>query len=575
MVILGLNAYHADAAAALVINGKLVAAAEEERFNRIKHSAGFPHQAIRYCLREAGIKPEDITHIAVSRNPKVHLVQKIFHSLKRKNWESLKDRLLNTKKIWNIAEETAKALDVAPSRIKAKVHWVEHHRAHLASGFFVSPFEKAALLSIDGFGDFVSTMWGIGQGNRMDIKGLVPFPHSLGVFYTAITQYLGFSHYGDEYKVMGLAAYGEPAYHREFGQIIRKNGGISFKLALPYFSHTREGVSMTWEKGSPSLGSLYSQNLTKLLGPDRKPAVPLERRHHDIARSLQNQLEEVVFSLLNQLYQKTRCENLCMAGGVALNCAMNGKIFEKTPFKRVYIQPAANDSGTCIGAAYYVHHEILKNPRSYEMRHAYVGPSFSSSEIKQSLNSRRLSYREIPRENLAAWVAQEISGGKIVGLFQGRMEFGPRALGNRSIVVDSRRPEMKEVLNQRIKHRELFRPFAPSILEESVQEYYENSHPSPFMLFTYPVKQNKLSEIPAPTHIDGTGRVQTVSQETNPFYYDVIQAFNRLTGVPVVLNTSFNDNEPIVCTPDEAVDCFQRTRMDTLVLEDLALEKLS
>lgn len=572
MVILGLNAYHADAAAALVVDGKLAAAAEEERFTRVKHGAGFPYQAVRYCLREAGLRPEDITHIAVSRDPRVHLPQKLFYSLKRGKWSTLVDRFLNTKKIWNIAEETAKALEVDSSRIKARVHWVEHHRSHLASSFFVSPFEKAALLSVDGFGDFVSTMWGMGHGNRMDIQGLVRFPHSLGVLYTAMTQFLGFKHYGDEYKVMGLAAYGKPLYLKEFSKLIQTKGDISFQLDLTYFSHTTEGVSMTWEAGSPSLGDLYSHQLTKLLGPAREPSAPLEKHHQNIAASLQKQLEETEFALLNQLHEKTKCENLCMAGGVALNCVANGQIFERTPFKRVYIQPAANDSGTAIGAAYYVYHEILGKPRGYVMNHAYTGPRYSNSAIKQCLESHRISYREVPHEQLPDRVAKNISEGKIVGLFHGRMEFGPRALGNRSIVVDPRRPDMQDILNRRIKHRELFRPFSPSILEERLGEYYENSHPSPFMLFTYRVKPEKLSVIPAPTHVDGTGRVQTVSREVNPFYWDTIQAFNRLTGVPVVLNTSFNDNEPIVCTPEEALACFQRTRMDILVMEDLVIE---
>lgn len=571
MVILGLNAYHGDASAALVIDGRLVAAAEEERFTRIKHNAGFPYNAVRYCLNEAGMKASDLDHIAVSRNPKAHFHQKIFHALKRKKWNQILDRLLNTKKIWNIAAEVGKALDSDPLLIRAKVHWVEHHRAHLASSFFVSPFEKSALLSVDGFGDFVSTMWGIGQNNEMAIKGLVSFPHSLGVFYTAITQYLGFQHYGDEFKVMGLAAYGEAEYQDQFAKIIHKNGGISFKLSLPYFNHTTEGVSMTWENGSPALGNLFSENLAKLLGPHRQPDAPLEKSHQNIARSLQHQLETIMFSLLNNLYEKTKCDTLCMAGGVALNCVVNGQIFNHTPFKKVYIQPAANDAGTSIGAAFYVVHEILKHPRSFIMKHAYVGPHFSNTAIKHVLDGERISYREIPEAKLPQTVAEEISRGKIVGLFQGRMEFGPRALGNRSIVVDPRRAEMKDILNKRIKHREPFRPFAPSVLEEYTDQYFQNSHPSPFMLFTYKVTPEKQSEIPAPTHVDGTGRVQTVSRETNPFYWETIKAFQKLTGVPVLLNTSFNENEPIVCTPKEALDCFQRSRMDTLVMGNMVI----
>ncbi len=571
MIVLGINAYHGDASAAILVDGKLMAAAEEERFTRLKHNAGFPYQAVRYCLEAIGAKPTDITHIAVSRNPKAHLHQKLFHSLKRGKWKNILDRLLNTRKIWNIAAEVAKATDTDPAKIRAKVHWVEHHRAHLASSFFVSPFEKASLLSVDGFGDFVSTMWGIGQGNDLGIQGLVSFPHSLGVFYTAITQFLGFQHYGDEFKVMGLAAYGEPAYKEQFSKIIHKNGGISFKLALPYFKHTTEGVTMTWENGSPFLGPLYSSNLEKLLGPERPPGAPVEKMHQDIAHSLQHQLETIMFSILNKLYEKTGCDKLCMAGGVALNCVVNGQIFDHTPFREVYIQPAANDSGTSIGAAYYVYHEILKKPRTFVMNHAYYGPEFTNQTIKKTLERRHVQYKEIPPHALPTHVAKEIAEGKIVGLFEGRMEFGPRALGNRSIVVDSRRPEMKDILNKRIKHREPFRPFAPSILEESTGDYFEKSHPSPFMLFTYRVKPEKQQEIPAPTHVDGTGRVQTVSRESNLFYWEVIKAFQKETGVPVLLNTSFNENEPIVCTPEEALDCFKRTHMDTLVMGNMVI----
>jgi len=571
MIILGLNAYHGDASAAIVVDGKLMAAAEEERFSRLKHAAGFPYQAVRYCLETVGIKASDISHIAVSRNPKAHLHRKLFHSLKRKKWSQLFDRFMSTKKIWNIVAEVAKAVDTDPKSIKAKVHWVEHHRSHLSSSFFVSPFERAALLSVDGFGDFVSTMWGIGQGNEMKIKGFVGFPHSLGVMYTAITQYLGFKHYGDEYKVMGLAAYGEPSYREQFSKIVHKNGGISFELALPYFKHTTEGVTMTWEKGSPAIGDLYSKNLEKLLGPERVPGSAIDKSHQDIAHSLQDQLETIMFSILNNLYEKTKCDKLVMAGGVSLNCVVNGQIFDQTPFKEVYIQPAANDSGTSIGAAYYVYHELLKNPRSFVMRHAYYGPEYSNQKIKHVLEEKKIHFKEFPSGEVPEVTAKAVSEGKVVGLYQGRMEFGPRALGNRSIVADPRRTDMKDILNKRIKLREPFRPFAPSVLEEATGEYFEISHPTPFMLFTYHVKPEKQHDIPAPTHVDGTGRVQTVTRDANPFYWSMIKAFEKITGVPVVLNTSFNENEPIVCTPEEAVECFSRTRMDTLVMGNMVI----
>lgn len=329
---------------------------------------------------------------------------------------------------------------------------------------------------------------------------------------------------------------------------------------------------MTWESGSPSVGKLYSDALIKLLGPERKKDEPLQKKHYDIAASQQKQLETIVLSLLNRLHEETKSDKLCMAGGVALNCVVNGKILSETPFKEVYIQPAAHDSGTSIGAAYFVYHEILKNPRDFTMRHAYYGPKYSDRVIAQLLLDRKIPFEQHHPEQLPEIVADKIADGKIVGLFQGRMEFGPRALGNRSIVVDPRRAEMKDTLNRRIKHRETFRPFAPSILQERTGDYFNQSHPSPYMLFTYKVKPGKEKEIPAPTHVDGSGRVQTVSKEANPFYWNLIKAFEEKTSVPVLLNTSFNDNEPIVRTPEEAIDCYTRTKMDALVLGNLIVE---
>ena len=578
MNILGINAYHPNASAALVSDGRLVTAVEEERFNRVKYAAGFPAEAIRYCLAEAGLTLREIDHIAVPRNPWARLGTKLYYALRMPRFAAGRARVLA--RFAGIHEELARALDVDPRSIRARYHRVEHHRAHLASAFFVSPFDQAAVLSTDGLGDFASTMWAMGQGNRLQVRGAVAFPHSLGLFYTAISQYLGFWRYGDEYKVMGLAAYGEPACLEEFRRIVQTgNGnGPGFRLGLKYFSHHRTGPKMMWQDGtqSPVLGQLFSPYLEDRLGPARPPDGLLETRHKDTAASLQAVLEQAYFRLLNALYEQTQQRAVCLAGGVAFNCVANGKIFDRTPFREVYVQPAAGDAGLAVGAAYYVYHQIFGQPRAFVMEHACWGPQFTRERIRQAVDqglAGSLRATELPEEKLAEVTARHIAAGKVVGWFQGRAEWGPRALGNRSILADPRRAEMKDVLNQRIKHREPFRPFAPSILEESTAEYFDRSYPSPFMNLAYPVRQEKRAAIPAPTHVDGTGRLQTVSRWTNPLFWSVIKEFEKLTGVPVLLNTSFNENEPIVLTPEEAIDCFLRTKMDVLVVGNYVIDK--
>ena len=455
----------------------------------------------------------------------------------------------------------------------AKIHNIEHHRSHLASSFFVSPFERAALISVDGFGDFVSGMWGVGEGNRIDIQDWVEFPHSIGILYTAITQFLGFPKYGDEYKVMGLSSYGEPEFAAQMKTLLRATNGLHYKLNLEYFVHHSEGVQMNWDSGYPEMSDVYSPALESLLGPRRENGSAVDRRHQNIAMSLQHHLEETLFHMLNALHEKTRCTDLCLAGGVALNCVANGKITDRTPFRRVYIQPAANDSGTAIGAAYYVHHTISGKPRRFIMDHAYYGPEYPEPEMLRVLESSGAAFRRLDRQPLLDAAAERLAQGKVLGWYQGRMEFGPRALGNRSILVDPRRHDMKDILNARIKHREPFRPFAPVVKEDKTAEYFEKSDPSPFMLMTYNVRRDKLDTIPAPTHVDGTGRLQTVTRSQNALYYDLLDAFEQRTGVPVLLNTSFNENEPIVNNPQEALDCFLRTKMDVLVLGPFIAEK--
>lgn len=581
MNILGINAYHGNASAAIVCDGQLVAAVEEERFNRVKYAAGFPAAAIRYCLQEAGLTLRDIDHVAVPRNPFARLATKLFYAVRMPSFA--RDRARVIAKFTGIPEALAAAFDADAKSIKAKFHRIEHHQAHLASSFFVSPFEEAALLSADGLGDFASTMWGVGRGNRMEVDGAIAFPHSLGLFYTAVTQYLGFTKFGDEYKVMGLAAYGQPEQMASLREIVRTdaNGDApNFRLGLKYFTHHRTGPDMSWADAgkTPRQGRLYSTEMDQRLGPARAPGEPLEKRHHNLASSLQARLEEVYLGMLKKLAERTGMKAVCLAGGVAFNCVANGKIFDATPFEQVYVHPAAGDAGLSVGAAFYVWHQILGKPRSFVMENAYWGPSFSNSEIRAAIDSTtlfggRCTISELPEEELVRQTAGIIAEGKILGWFQGRAEWGPRALGNRSIVADPRRAEMKEVLNRRIKHREIFRPFAPSILAEKTGEWFEKSHPSPFMTLAYSVRPEKREKIPAPTHIDGTGRLQTVTRNANPRFHALLTAFEAQTGVPVVLNTSFNDNEPIVCRPQEALDCFQRTRMDAVVLENFLIRR--
>jgi carbamoyltransferase len=577
MNILGINAYHGNASAAIVCEGRLVAAVEEERFNRVKYAAGFPAQAIRYCLKEAGLGLKDIDHVAVPRNPYARLGTKLFYAMRMRSFA--RDRIKVLAKFTGIPEALAQALDTDPAKVAAQFHRVEHHKAHLASAFFVSPFERAALLSADGLGDFASTMWGSGTGNRMKIDGAIAFPHSLGLFYSAVTQYLGFLKFGDEYKVMGLGAYGEPEQLDAIRKIVRAHGD-GFRLGLEYFTHHRTGPEMSWAEAdkTPTLGKIFSEEMEKLLGPKRNPQEPLEQRHKNLASALQARLEEIYLGMLKKLSERTGLKAVCLAGGVAFNCVANGKIFDTTGFEQVYVHPAAGDAGLAVGAAYYVWHQILGKPRTFVMDHAYWGPGYAREEIRRAIDANGLAQNgcrveELAEENLMQRTAAIVADGKILGWFQGRAEWGPRALGNRSIVADPRRPEMKEILNQRIKHREIFRPFAPSILAESTGEWFEKSHPSPFMTLAYSVRPEKREKIPAPTHVDGTGRLQTVTREANPRYWSLIKAFEQLTGVPVVLNTSFNDNEPIVCRPEEALDCFQRTQMDALVLGDFLITR--
>ncbi len=578
--ILGINAYHADSSACILRDGVLVAAAEEERFRRIKHWAGFPELAIRYCLAEAGVGLGDVAHIAVNRDPRANLGSKLAYTLRqRPDPRFLLDRLRHAGRWASLDQEFARRFPGAD--VARRIRHVEHHRAHLASSFYVSPFEEAVVVSVDGSGDFATAAWGVGRGGRIDVEGRVPFPHSLGIFYEAMTQHLGFPHYGDEYKVMGLAPYGEPAYLDRLRDVLRLRPDGSFRLNLDYFGFHRERRLYEWNDCAPSSGRLASDALASLLGPGRHPDEPLEQRHKDIARSIQRLYEEAFFNLLRRLYGRYRLPNLVLSGGCAFNSVANGKVYAETPFERCYIQAAAGDAGGALGAAYHAWHALENGRRGFVMRHASWGPGFSDAEIEKLVSGplEGAAKGEIEVRRVADTdaycreVAQAIAEGKVIGWFQGRMEWGPRALGNRSILCDPRRADMKDILNLKIKRRESFRPFAPAILREAAAEWFETDDDVPFMMKVFQIRGERRAQIPAVTHVDGSGRLQTVRADANPKYHRVIAAFRDLTGVPILLNTSFNENEPIVCRPEEALDCFLRTRMDVLAMGEFVLRR--
>jgi carbamoyltransferase len=580
MVVLGLNAFHGDAAAALVRDGKLVAAAEEERFCRVKHWAGFPEQAIGYCLREAGLRLDDVEHVAINQDDKAQRWRKLAHLAMRPAAIGLAvDRLATRGKRRGVPDFLAEAFPGAAFR--GRFHAVEHHLAHLSSAFHVSPFSEAAVVSVDGFGDFSSAAWGVGRGNDIAIKGRVHFPHSLGIFYQALTQYLGFPHYGDEYKVMGLAPYGSPSRVEVMREIVKPTNTGAFELDLRYFRHHEERIAYSSLSGAPEFADLFSPELERLLGPRRQPHEPLDDRHRDIARSTQAIYEEVFFRLLEARQAECGLSDLALAGGCAMNSVANGKLRRMTPFRRVYVPAAAGDAGGAIGAAFTVWHS-LGGARRFLMDHAYWGPQFAADETHALLAAERPNLEETgchveeigDAAELCSRTAAAIEAGAVVGWFQGRMEWGPRALGNRSILCDPRRADIKAVLNAKIKHRESFRPFAPSVAEEAVAEWFEEEGTVPFMMQVFQVRAEKRALVPAITHVDGSARLQTVSRATNPRYHRLIEAFRARTGIPMLLNTSFNENEPVVCRPQEALDCFLRTGMDLLVIGDVMISRL-
>lgn len=566
MNILGINAYHGDASAALVVDGQLVAAVEEERFNRIKHWAGFPTQSIQYCLNFAGIEIGQVDHIAISFNPSANLGKRLaFVAAHRPSFRAIVDRLKRQGKTLGLQDQLAQGLGVSRQEIKAKIHRIEHHQTHVAAGFLISPFEESAILSVDGMGDFTSTLTAHGKGTNWKEFDRVYFPHSIGFLYSALTMYLGFPHYGDEYKVMGLAPYGEP----EFADFVRKliaPKGDTFELNLDYFTHHKQGVKMKWNEGAPTVEPFTSQKLVDEFGPPRGPKEEMTKRHENLAKSLQVVTEEIIVHLLNRLHTKSKSKNICMTGGVAMNSVANGKITRLTPFENVYIPAGAADNGTSFGAAFYVWNQTLGNTRNFVQDHAYWGYEASSEECETAIREAGLKSENLANDELLDRVTELIIGGNVVGWFQGRMEFGARALGNRSLIADPRRTDMRDIINLKIKFREKFRPFAPSILEEQVAEWFEVDEPTPYMEKVFQIRVERRAAIPAVTHVDGSGRLQTVSASTNPLYHALIMRFFKKTGVPILLNTSLNENEPIVRTPKEALACFSRTRMDAMVL---------
>jgi carbamoyltransferase len=574
MLILGLNMFHADSSAAIIQDGEVKFAIAEERLNRIKHYAGFPALAVQACLNFVGAKITDVDHVAVGQDSDANLAKKMQYALANPSGLLNFVRLRQRKRAMrDVRSRLAQALDVDQKTLRFHEHHVEHHIAHIASAYYSSPWEKAAGFSYDGSGDFVSTMMARCEGTRIDVFERVFLPQSLGSFYTMVCEFIGYNQYGDEGKVMGLAPYGKDSYCERLREVVGLNNG-SFKLDINYFKPLGSNQGMqVLPDGRVRLARHFSDHMVKHFGPPREPHTEITQREMDLAYAMQQRFEEVFFHLLNQLHKRVPVEDLAMAGGCALNSVANGKLFNRTPFRHTWIQPAAGDEGLAVGAALYANHTILNQPRRYAMKDSYLGPAFSDSRVESALKTNNLRYRKFEREPLLESVADQVAAGVVVGWFQGRMEWGPRALGNRSILAHPGLPNMKDVLNARIKHREWFRPFAPSILADRQHEYFEHDHPSPFMLHVYKIRREKREQLCAVNHVDGTGRLQSVTPQENPLYYDLIQTFARKTGIPVLLNTSFNENEPIVCTPEEAIDCFKRTRMDALAIGPYLVSK--
>jgi carbamoyltransferase len=587
--ILGISAYYHDSAACLVRDGEIIAAAQEERFSRKKHDYRFPSNAVSYCLREGGIERSQLDYVAYYDKP-LQTFERLLETYLDFAPSGLRS-FLQSMPLW-LREKLWMRDHISNECGDSNVLFTEHHESHAASAFFPSPFDSAAILTIDGVGEWATTTYGYGEGNEIHLQAELHFPHSLGLLYSAFTYYTGFKVNSGEYKIMGLAPYGEPRYTQKIlDELVDLREDGSIRLNMKYFNYC-QGLTMTNSRFDQLFG-----------GPPRKPESEVSQREMDLARSVQEVTELAVLRMAKHVHKETGQKNLCMAGGVALNCVGNGRLLREGPFENIWIQPAAGDAGGALGAALSAWYQYLDNPRSAKqvcggridgMKASYLGPSFSVEEIQVFLDGMEARYHRLSRRELVATAAADLASEKVVGWFQGRMEFGPRALGARSILGDPRSTKMQSMMNLKIKYRESFRPFAPSVLRERVSDYFEMSRDSPYMLLVAPVQQEirvpmtaeqkqlfgieqlniPRSSIPAITHVDYSARVQTVSREENGIYYDLIAEFARLTGCPLVVNTSFNvRGEPIVCTPEEAFRCFMRTEMDVLVLEDFLLRK--
>lgn len=552
-----------DAAAALIHDGEVIAAVEEERFSRVKHHSGFPYRAVEYCLAQAQITMAEVDYVSHYWKPWVirHKALETARSLtvSRKMFKARVGRSLPDAGSGYLEMLSSPAiLRKHFERSNFRFRFLDHHACHAASTFLVSPFDSAAILTIDGAGEATTTMLAVGRNTRIDTLKRTKLPHSLGQFYSAITNFLGFDMMaGDEWKVMGLAAYGKPE-HYDFmtERVLSMTGSDSFRFNVGVLDHH---MAKQYQ---------FTEEVIRELGPARSPNSEITERHQNIAASAQLILEDIVLNLVEELHRRTGETNLCLAGGVAFNSVMNGRIIRESPFERVFIQPVAGDAGCSLGAAYLTYHGELNNPRCYEMQHVYFGPSFETKECSQALGAANLPYESHEDDVLLPRIARLIADGAIVGWFQGRAEFGPRALGNRSFLADPRRSDMRDLLNQKVKLREWFRPLAPSVLEEASDTYFGRPYSDPYMVTVLDVSAEQRDRIPAVVHVDGSARPQTVSRKTNPRFWRLISEFEAITGVPMLLNTSFNVQEPIVCTPEDAVRTFQRSNFDALVLEN-------
>ena len=572
--ILGLNFLHSDSSACLFKNSELIVAVEEERFSRVKHTMDFPYRSIEYCLNYENINISDVGVITLNSNPLSSILKKIFFLIK--NPFSLKIALLsaqNAKNKLSLQKYISKI--GSKNKFKGKIFYADHHESHIASSLYFSDFKDCVNLSIDGFGDFASSAWGFSKGKILEVEEKIDFPHSLGIFYQALTQYLGFKNYGDEYKIMGLSPYGKPQYVNEISKLIFKTKS-GFKLNLKYFNHHKQQILSVNEKNQAEYLNLYSSKLIDLLGEERGKNEKISQYHMNIAKSAQLVYEDVLFHLLNIIHKKYNNTNLTLSGGCAMNSVANGKIIKKTPFKNIYISPNPGDAGGSVGSAcVYLKEQYSKdiNVKHY----SYLGPQYTNDEINKIIdgyeNKKKYNIKYLDDDAVSKYIAKELSNSKIIGWFQGRTEWGPRALGNRSILADPRNPNIKKIINSKIKRRESFRPFAPSVLYDETYKWFEIDKEVPFMSEVYQVKKDKQHLLPGITHVDGSGRIQTVKKYQNIKYYNLIKDFFSYTGVPIILNTSFNENEPIVNHPNEAINCFNRTEMDILVLENYILTR--